>query len=215
MKIFIDTANIDEIKEANNLGILDGVTTNPTLISRQDKPFMEVVNEICKIVDGPISVEVVSLEYDGMLKEARKYSKIHENIVIKIPLIKEGLHAVKTLSQEGIKTNVTLCFSPNQALLTAKAGATYVSPFIGRLDDRSHTGMDLVCSIKQIYDNYGFETKIIVASIRNPLHVLNAALYGADIATIPFAVIEKLIRHPLTDIGIERFLEDWKKVKER
>lgn len=213
MKIFIDTANVEEIRKANNLGLLDGVTTNPTLISRQDKPFMEVIKEICKIVDGPISVEAVSLEYEGMLKEARKYSKIHKNIVIKIPLIEEGLRAVRTLSHENIKTNVTLCFSPTQALLAAKAGATYISPFIGRLDDRSHPGMDLVYNIKQIYDNYNFDTQIIVASIRHPLHVLDAALYGAHVATIPFAVIQKLIKHPLTDIGIERFLEDWKKVK--
>lgn len=213
MKIFIDTANIEEIKKAKNLGVLDGVTTNPTLISKENKPFMDIVEEICNTVDGPISVEAISLEYDGILKEARKYSKINDNVVIKVPLIEEGLKAVKTLDQEGIKTNVTLCFSPTQALLAAKAGATYISPFIGRLDDRSHNGIELVQEMRKIYNNYNLDTQIIVASIRNPLHVLDSALYGADIATIPFKVIQKLVKHPLTDIGIQRFLHDWEKVK--
>ena len=214
MKIFIDTANVDEIRQANALGVLDGVTTNPTLVSREGRPFEEVIKEICSIVDGPINAEVVSLESEGMVKEARELSKIHKNIVVKIPLIKEGLKAVKILSGEGIHTNVTLCFSPSQALLAAKAGASYVSPFVGRLDDISHIGMDLVRQIRVIYDNYGYKTEIIVASIRNPLHVVEAALAGADIATIPLKVIESIIKHPLTDIGVERFLKDWEKVPE-
>ena len=214
MKIFIDTANVDEIRQANALGVLDGVTTNPTLVSREGRPFEEVIKEICSIVDGPINAEVVSLESEGMVKEARGLSKIHKNIVVKIPLIKEGLKAVKILSGEGIHTNVTLCFSPSQALLAAKAGASYVSPFVGRLDDISHIGMDLVRQIRVIYDNYGYKTEIIVASIRNPLHVVEAALAGADIATIPLKVIESIIKHPLTDIGVERFLKDWEKVPE-
>lgn len=212
MKIFIDTANTDEIRQAHSWGVIDGVTTNPTLISKEGRDFKEIVDEICSIIDGPISVEVLSMECDGMLKEARDLAKIHPNIVIKIPLIKEGLKAVKILSKEGVRCNVTLCFSPSQALLAAKAGATFISPFIGRLDDISHIGMDLVRDIRTIYDNYGFGTQIIVASIRHPLHVVEAALVGADIATIPFKVIEQLIAHPLTDIGIERFLKDWKKV---
>ena len=214
MKIFIDTANVDEIRQANALGVLDGVTTNPTIVSRENRPFEELIKEICSIVDGPISAEVVSLESEGMVKEARELSKIHKNIVVKIPLIKEGLKAVKILSGEGIHTNVTLCFSPSQALLAAKAGASYVSPFVGRLDDISHIGMDLVRQIRVIYDNYGYKTEIIVASIRNPLHVVEAALAGADIATIPLKVIESIIKHPLTDIGVERFLKDWEKVPE-
>jgi len=212
MKIFIDTANVDEIRQANALGVLDGVTTNPTLVSREGRPFEEVIKEICSIVDGPISAEVVSLESEGMVKEARELSKIHKNIVVKIPLIKEGLKAVKILCGEGIRTNMTLCFSPTQALLAAKAGASYVSPFVGRLDDISHIGMDLVRQIRAIYDNYGYKTEIIVASIRNPLHVVEAALAGADIATIPLKVIESIIKHPLTDIGVEKFLKDWEKV---
>jgi len=214
MKFFLDTANIDEIKKGVELGIVDGVTTNPTLISKENKKPRELIEEICSIVDGPVSVEAVSLDKDGMIKEARELSKIAPNIVIKIPLTEEGLKAVKVLSQEGIKTNVTLCFSPTQALLAAKAGATYVSPFVGRLDDISHVGMELVEKIVTIYDNYGFDTEVIVASIRNPLHVLEAALMGADIATIPFKVLMQLVKHPLTDIGIERFLKDWEKVKE-
>ena len=212
MKFFIDTANVDEIREAYSLGVIDGVTTNPTLISREGRPFEEIIREICSIVDGPISAEVVSLDCEGMVPEARKLAGIHKNIVIKIPLIREGLKAVKILSGEGIRTNVTLCFSPSQAILAAKAGASFVSPFVGRLDDISHSGMELVRQMKTIYDNYGFETEIIVASIRHPLHVVEAALAGADIATIPSNVIESLLKHPLTDIGVKRFLEDWEKV---
>jgi len=213
MKFFIDTANLDEIKKGVELGLVDGVTTNPTLLSKERRNPRELIEQICNIVDGPVSVEAVSLDKDGMVKEARELSKIAPNIVIKIPLTEEGLKAVRVLSGEGIKTNVTLCFSPIQALLAAKAGANYISPFVGRLDDISHTGMSLVEQIITIYDNYGFETEIIVASIRNPLHVLEAALMGADIATIPFKVLVQLIKHPLTDIGIERFLKDWDKVK--
>jgi transaldolase len=212
VKIFIDTANIREIKEAAEIGIIDGVTTNPTLIAKENRRAEGLLSEICSLVSGPVSAEVISLDTNGMVKEARGLSKIAKNIVIKIPLIKEGLKAVKILSQEGIKTNVTLCFSPSQALLVAKTGADYVSPFIGRLDDISQVGMDLIGDIRQIYTNYNFKTQIIVASIRNPLHVVDAALLGADIATVPFAVIEQLIKHPLTDIGIQRFLDDWKKI---
>lgn len=215
MKIFIDTANLDEIKEAASWGIIDGVTTNPSLIAKEKKEFRKLVEEICAIVDGPISVEVVSLEVDGMVKEARELARIHKNIVIKIPLIIEGLKAVKRLSDEGIKTNVTLCFSASQALLAAKVGGTYVSPFIGRLDDVSHVGMELISQIRTIYDNYGYTTQIIAASIRHPLHVVDAALAGADIATVPFKVLGQLVKHPLTDIGIERFLEDWRKLSEK
>ncbi|HID72284.1 MAG TPA: fructose-6-phosphate aldolase [Thermoplasmata archaeon] len=211
MKIFLDTANIKEIKEASSWGIIDGVTTNPTLIAREGRDFKEVVEEICSIVDGPISAEVLSTHAQGMIEEARELAKIHKNIVIKIPMTVEGLKAVKVLSQEDIRTNVTLVFSATQALLAAKAGASYVSPFVGRLDDNSHYGMDLIGEIVQIFDNYGFATEIIVASVRNPLHVLEAAMMGADIATVPFAVLKKLVGHPLTDIGIERFLKDWEK----
>lgn len=215
MKIFIDTANINEIKEALSWGVIDGVTTNPTLISRENKSFEALIKEICLTLDGPISVEVISLDAGEMVKEARTLSKISKNIVIKIPITKEGLKATKILSKENIETNLTLCFSASQALLAAKAGASYISPFIGRLDDISHVGMDLICKIKTIYDNFQFQTQIIVASIRNPLHVVDAALNGADIATIPFNVIESLVKHPLTDIGIERFLKDWKKVTKK
>lgn len=212
MMIFIDTANINEIKEALSWGVIDGVTTNPTLVAKENRPVEELLKEICSLVSGPISAEAISQDSKGMVEEARQLSKIAKNIVVKIPLIKEGLKAVKVLSLEGIKTNVTLCFSPSQALLAAKAGADYISPFIGRLDDISQVGMDLIREIKQIYSNYGFKTKIIVASIRNPLHVVDAALIGADIVTVPFAVIEQLIKHPLTDIGVQRFLEDYKKI---
>jgi len=212
MKIFIDTANIKEIKEAVSLGLIDGVTTNPTLIAKENRPAHEILKEICSVVSGPISAEVISLDSEGMIKEARSLSQIAKNIVVKIPLTKDGLIAVRVLSKEGIKTNVTLCFSANQAMLAAKAGADFVSPFIGRLDDISQCGMDLVGNIKTIFNNYGFKTQIIVASVRNPVHVLDAALIGADIATIPFGVIEQLIKHPLTDIGIQRFLEDYKKI---
>ena len=215
MKLFIDTANINEIKEANALGIIDGVTTNPTLIAREGRDFIAVVKEICAIVDGPISAEVVSLKAEEMAKEARELARIHKNIVIKIPITPEGLKATKALSKEGIKTNLTLCFSATQALLAAKAGATYVSPFIGRLDDISEVGMDLIRDIKSIFANYGLKTGIIVASVRNPIHVLEAAKIGADIATVPYAVLMALIKHPLTDIGIERFLKDWKSVPKK
>ncbi|MBW2063956.1 MAG: fructose-6-phosphate aldolase [Deltaproteobacteria bacterium] len=212
MKFFIDTANVEEIRKSNELGMLDGVTTNPTLISKEGREFKELIKEICSIVNGPVNAEVLSTEKDGMVKEARELAKLADNIVVKIPLVQEGLKAVKLLASEGIKTNVTLCFSPVQALMAAKAGAAYVSPFVGRLDDISHQGMDLVEQILAIYDNYGFETEVIVASIRNPLHVLDAALMGADIATIPYKVMEQLIRHPLTDIGLEKFLADWEKM---
>lgn len=212
MKIFIDTANVKEIKEATSLGLIDGVTTNPTLIAKEGRNPQELLKEICSLVSGPVSAEVISLDAQEMVSEARQLIKIAKNIVIKIPLTKEGLKAVKILSAEGIKTNVTLCFSAAQALLAAKAGATYISPFIGRLDDIAKEGMDLIVDIKKIYANYNFSTQIIVASVRNPMHVVNAALTGADIATIPFLVIEQLVKHPLTDIGISRFLEDYKKV---
>jgi len=212
MKIFIDTANIQEIKEAVSLGVLDGVTTNPTLIAKEARPAKALLQEICSVVSGPVSAEVISLDSGGMVEEARALTKIAKNIVVKIPLTKDGIRAVKVLSKEGVKTNVTLCFSANQALLVAKAGAGYVSPFIGRLDDISQPGMDLIRNIKTIYNNYGFKTEIIVASVRNPVHVRDAALIGADIATIPFKVIEQLIKHPLTDIGIQRFIEDYRKI---
>ena len=215
MKIFIDTANINEIKEAAALGIIDGVTTNPTLIAREGRDFISVVKEICAIVDGPISAEVVSLKSGDMVAEARKLAGIHKNIVIKIPVTAEGLKATRILSGEGIKTNLTLCFSATQALLAAKAGATYVSLFIGRLDDISQTGMDLIRDIKTVFANYGFKTEIIVASVRNPVHVLDAAKSGADIATIPYGVLMALIKHPLTDIGIDRFLKDWQSVPKK
>ena len=213
MKFFIDTANIDEIKKANELGLLDGVTTNPSLVSKEGREFKDLITEICGIVDGPVNAEVVSTEADGMVSEARELVKIADNIVIKIPLIKDGLKAVKILSSEGIKTNVTLCFSAVQALMAAKAGADYISPFVGRLDDIGQVGMELVEQIVTIYEAYGYETEIIVASIRNPLHVLDAATMGADIATIPYKVMEQLIKHPLTDIGLANFLKDWEKTR--
>jgi len=212
MKFFIDTANINEIKEAAALGILDGVTTNPSLVSREGKDFRKLLDEILAIVDGPVSAEVISTDYNGIMKEALEYSKIHKNIVVKVPLIKEGLKAVKSLSDEGIKTNVTLCFSPSQALLAAKAGATYISPFVGRLDDISQPGMELISQIVQIYRNYDYETQVLVASIRHPLHLVDAAMIGADVCTMPFDVINKLFNHPLTDLGLEKFLKDWNKL---
>lgn len=212
MKFFIDTANIEEIKEANSMGLLDGVTTNPSLVAKEGGNFLELLNEVVKIVDGPISAEVVSTDYDGMMKEAHELAKIHKNIVIKIPLIMEGIKAVKALSAEGIKTNVTLCFSASQAILAAKAGATYISPFVGRLDDISHSGMQLIEQIVTIYDNYDFDTQVLVASIRHPLHLVEAAEIGAHVATIPFDVITKLFKHPLTDSGLAKFLSDWEKV---
>lgn len=215
MKFFIDTAEIEEIKEAASLGILDGVTTNPSLVSKTGKDFRELLDEILKIVDGPVSAEVISTDFDGIVKEGRELSAIHKNIVVKAPLIKEGLKAVKTLSDEGIKTNVTLCFSPSQALLAAKAGASYISPFVGRLDDISISGMELISQIVQIYRNYNYETEVLVASIRHPLHLVEAALMGADVCTMPFGVINKLFNHPLTDAGLEKFLSDWKKSGEK
>ncbi|MFC1868840.1 fructose-6-phosphate aldolase [Thermodesulfobacteriota bacterium] len=211
MKFFIDTANIEEITKANDLGLLDGVTTNPSLVSREGLEFKELIKKICEIVDGPVNAEVVSTDAEGMINEGRDLSKLADNIVVKIPLIKEGLRAVKTLSGEGISTNVTLCFSPIQALMAAKAGADYISPFVGRLDDIGHVGMEMVEQIATIYENYAYDTEIIVASIRNPIHVLDAALMGADISTIPYKVMEQLIKHPLTDIGLEKFLADWNK----
>ncbi len=212
MKFFIDTANISEIKAAWELGVLDGVTTNPSLIAKEKKKAGPLFKEICSIVDGPVNAEVVSLDAAGMVKEGKQRAKIHKNIVVKIPMTVEGLKAVKKLTALKIKTNVTLIFSANQALLAAKAGASYVSPFVGRLDDISHFGMDCVSQILDIYDNYGYETEVIVASIRNPLHVLEAATMGAHIATIPYKVIEQLSKHPLTDIGLDKFLADWQKV---
>jgi transaldolase len=214
MKIFIDTANLKEIREAASFGILDGVTTNPSLISKEGhKDIPKFYEEVCKIVPGPVSAEVIATDVDGMLREGREYAKIAPNIVIKVPLIKEGLKAVKCFTDEGIKTNVTLCFSPSQAVFAAKAGATMVSPFIGRLDDISQDGMDLISKVVQIYGNYGFTTEVLVASIRHPLHFVDACLIGADICTIPFKVIELLIKHPLTDLGLEKFLSDWKKIQ--
>jgi len=216
MKFFIDTANIEEIRKANELKILDGITTNPTLIAKTGKPFMDVVKEILEEVpDKPVSLEVASTDYDGMIREAEQLAKLGDNVVIKIPITMDGLKAVKYLEFNGIKTNVTLIFSPMQALLAMKAGASYISPFVGRLDDISHTGMDLIAQIKDIRDNYGYNSQIIIASVRNPLHVLEGALVGADIATIPYKVISQLIKHPLTDIGLERFLKDWENVPEK
>jgi len=211
MKFFIDTANIDEIKKAVALGMVDGVTTNPSLIAKENRPFEELLGEICQLVDGPVNGEVISLEAEGMVEEGRKLAAFHANMVVKIPMTTEGLKAVKILSSENIKTNVTLIFSCMQALMAAKAGATYVSPFVGRLDDIAVAGMDLVSEIMAIYDNYGYETEVIVASVRGPMHVVEAALIGADIATIPYKVIAQLAKHPLTDIGMEKFLADWEK----
>lgn len=212
MEFFIDTAKVDEIKEAMSWGIVDGVTTNPTKLAQAGRPFMEVVGEILQIIDGPVSVEVVSTEANQMIKEARELAALHENVVVKIPLITEGIKAVKVLSSEGIKTNVTLNFSASQALIAAKVGATYISPFVGRLDEISQPGMELAQQIKTIYDNYDFTTKIIVAAARHPLHVLEAALIGADVTTMTFEIMENLFKHPLTDTGLEMFLDDWKKV---
>lgn len=213
MKFFIDTANVDEIRDANNMGMVDGVTTNPSLIAKEGREFKEVISEICEIVDGPISAEVISLDTEGMVTEARDLAKIHDNIVIKVPMTVDGLKATRRLADEGIKTNVTLVFSPLQALMAAKAGAAFVSPFVGRIDDLSQEGMMLVEQIVEIYSNYAYNTEIIVASIRNPLHVLESALMGADIATIPYNILGKLASHPLTDKGIKAFLDDWEKAK--
>jgi transaldolase len=212
MKFFIDTANLEEIATANELGLLDGVTTNPSLVSKEKGQFKDLIKEICKIVDGPVSAEVISVQAEGMVKEARQLAKLADNIVVKIPMITEGIKATRILSKEHVRTNVTLVFSPLQALIAAKAGASFVSPFIGRLDDISTVGMGIVEDIVTIYENYGFETEVIVASIRNPVHVLDAALIGAHIATIPFKVLMQLTEHPLTKIGLDRFLADWKKI---
>ncbi len=211
MKFFIDTANIDEIKKGLELGMVDGVTTNPSLVSKEQRPFTEILADICALVDGPISAEVISLDAEGMVTEARELAAIHENIVVKVPMTEEGLKAVKRLSEENIKTNVTLIFSSTQALLAAKAGATYVSPFIGRLDDISLDGMELISDIMTILTNYNMATEVIVASVRSPLHVSQSALIGADIATIPYKVIAQMAKHPLTDVGMEQFLADWEK----
>lgn len=214
MKFFIDTANIDEIKKGLSLGMVDGVTTNPSLVAKEPRPFVEILKDICTLVDGPVSAEVISLDAAGMVSEARELVKIADNIVIKIPMIEEGLKAVKQLTSEGIKTNVTLIFSASQALLAAKAGATYVSPFVGRLDDISVNGLDLISDIMTILRNYGFATEVIVASVRHPMHVVESALLGADIATIPYKVIAQLAKHPLTDRGMQQFLADWEKRKQ-
>lgn len=213
MKIFIDTANVDEIKKVSQWGILDGVTTNPSLIAKEGRDVKEVVEEICSIVDGPISAEVISLKHDEMVEEARQLVKIHKNIVIKIPMCEEGIKAVHTLSKEGIKTNVTLIFSAQQALIAAKAGASFVSPFAGRLDDIGTDGIDIIADIAQVFDIYDIETEIIAASIRHPMHVLNAAKVGSHIATIPYKVLMQMLNHPLTDRGIEQFLQDYNKSK--
>ncbi|HYB74816.1 MAG TPA: fructose-6-phosphate aldolase [Candidatus Sulfotelmatobacter sp.] len=212
MLIFLDTANVKEITEAVSLGVLDGVTTNPSLAAKEGRPFRALAEEICRIVDGPVSLEVVSTEAQAMVAEGRDLAKIHANVVVKVPMIAEGLKAVKILAADGIRTNVTLCFSPNQALLAAKAGAAYISPFLGRLDDISHVGMDLVRDIVHIYHNYGYKTQVLAASIRNPVHVVDAAKAGAHVCTMPWGVLQQMLKHPLTDIGLERFLADWKKV---
>ncbi len=211
MKFFVDTANIEEIREAAAMGVLDGVTTNPSLAAKESAPYRDILKEICNIVPGPVSAEVISTDYDGMLREADELIKIADNIVVKIPTILEGLKAIKTLHGKGIKTNATLVFSPSQALLVAKAGATYVSPFIGRLDDISQEGMSLISDIVTIYNNYGYDTEVLVASVRHPMHVVDAALIGADVCTMPYKVIKSLIHHPLTDIGLEKFISDYKK----
>jgi transaldolase len=213
MKIFIDTGSITEIKEAAAMGILDGVTTNPSLVAKAGKPFKELLQEICAIVDGDISAEVVNTTCDAIVGEGEQLAKIHKNIVVKVPLIPEGLKAVKVLKQKGIRTNVTLCFTAVQAMLAAKAGAYIISPFIGRLDDRAMRGMDVIEDIRKIYDNYGFKTQILTASVRSPLHVREAALAGSDIATCPFSVIKQMMSHPLTDMGLKAFLDDWEKAK--
>jgi transaldolase len=215
MKFFIDTANIDEIRDAARLGILDGVTTNPSLVAKEGRKFEAVIAEICTIVDGPISAEVTALDYDGMMAQAHPLAKIHKNVTIKVPLTKDGLRACKALRGEGTQVNVTLCFSPSQALLAAKCGATFISPFIGRLDDVSHDGVELIRQIRAIYDNYGFTTKILAASIRHPIHVVDCALAGADVGTMPYKVMTQLYEHPLTDIGLKKFLDDWEKLKSK
>ena len=213
MKFFLDTANVNEIREAASMGVLDGVTTNPSLVAKEGRDFVEALKEITTIVDGPISAEVVSTTYEAMLDEAMPLAKIHPNIVIKVPLIKDGLRACKTLRERDVPVNVTLCFSANQALVAAKAGATFISPFIGRVDDAGQIGMDIIQQIRTIYDNYGFDTQVLAASLRHPIHVLECAMAGADVATMPYKVFEQLIKHPLTDVGLANFLKDWEKTK--
>ncbi len=215
MKLFIDSANLSEIKEVKAQGLIDGVTTNPTLVAKEGREFKKLIYEICEVVDGPVSAEVVSTEEEGMIKEAGELVKIHKHVVVKIPMIPDGLKAVRRLSQEGVKINVTLIFSSTQALLAAKAGATYVSPFVGRLDDVSEIGMNLIEQIVTIFNNYDFKTQVLVASVRNPVHVVEAALMGADVATMPFAVLQQLSKHPLTDIGLKKFLADWEKMHQK
>ncbi|MBI4208835.1 MAG: fructose-6-phosphate aldolase [Deltaproteobacteria bacterium] len=212
MKFFLDTANIDEIRQGVEMGMVDGITTNPSLVAKEGREFRAILEDICELVDGPVSAEVVSTQFSGMIQEAHSLAEIHENIVVKIPMIFEGLKAIHQLSKEGIKVNVTLIFSASQALMAAKAGATYVSPFVGRLDDVSHPGMDVIQQIVTIFDNYDFNTQVLVASIRHPLHVVEAAMMGADVGTMPFKVLEQLIKHPLTDVGLARFLKDWEKL---
>jgi transaldolase len=211
MKLFLDTGSVQEIKEAVAMGLLDGVTTNPTLVGKEKRPFRDLVDEICRTVDGPVSLEVVATDMAGMITQGRELAKIAPNVVVKLPTTVEGLKALRVLRDEGCRTNLTLCFSPAQALLVAKAGATYVSPFLGRLDDIAHVGMDLVRTIRTIYRNYAFPTQILAASLRSPLHVVDAAVAGADVATLPFSVFQMLVKHPLTDIGLKRFLDDWQK----
>lgn len=215
MKFFVDTANLDEVQEANDMGVLDGVTTNPSLMKKAGNvDFHEHILKICEMVDGDVSAEVTATEYEAIMAEAHTLAEIHENVVVKVPLILDGIKALKSLDEEGIRTNCTLCFSPTQALIAAKAGATYISPFIGRIDDIASNGMELIEQVVQIYDNYGYETEVLAASIRHPMHVVEAAMIGADVATMPLDVIKKLLNHPLTDAGLERFLADWDDYKE-
>lgn len=214
MKFFLDTANLDEIREAASWGQIDGVTTNPSLIAKEGRDFKQVIHEICSLVDGPISAEVISLEAEGMVREGREFAKWHPNVVIKVPMTIEGLKAVKVFAAEGIKTNVTLVFSANQALLAARAGATYLSPFVGRLDDEGQDGMGLISEIVEVFTNYDFDTQILVASVRHPMHVTQAAKLGADVVTMPYKILKQMYHHPLTDVGIEKFLKDWEKTKE-
>ena len=215
MKIFLDTANVEQIREIAALGVLDGVTTNPTLVSKEQGNYREMLKEICDIVQGPVSAEVVAEDTEEMLRQARDYAKISEHIVIKVPLVAEGIKAVKVLSSEGIQTNVTLCFSANQGLLAAKAGATYISPFVGRIDDVGQNGMEVVSELVEIYENYAFSTQVLAASLRHPQHVLEAARIGADVATVPFSVVMQMLKHPLTDVGVKKFNDDWEKVLAR
>ncbi len=211
MQFFLDTADLDEIKKGLDWGMVDGVTTNPSLIAKQGKPYLPTVKEVAALVPGPVSGEVLATDYDGILEQGRRLADLAKNVVVKVPLVPDGLRAVRTFAEEDIRTNVTLCFSANQALLAAKAGATYISPFVGRLDDVGQDGMALIADIVETYQNYGFETKVLVASVRSPMHVHQAALLGAHVATIPFKILEQLYQHPLSDIGLEKFLSDWKK----